>query len=64
MMALRIANDAFGDPACKPTILFNACQHAREWIAPMVAMYAADQLLAEAAAQQRLLSRLVGGSPR
>ena len=46
MMALRIANDAFGDPACKPTILFNACQHAREWIAPMVAMYAADQLLA------------------
>ncbi len=44
---IRIANDAFGDGACKPTILFNACQHAREWIAPMVAMYAADRLLAE-----------------
>ena len=45
MMALRIANDSFGDPDCKPSILFNACQHAREWIAPMVAMYAADSLL-------------------
>jgi carboxypeptidase T len=44
---IRISNDAFGDPACKPTILFNACQHAREWIAPMVAMYAADRLLAD-----------------
>ncbi|HZW09998.1 MAG TPA: M14 family zinc carboxypeptidase [Phycisphaerales bacterium] len=44
---IRIANDAFGDPACKPTILINACQHAREWIAPMVAMYGADRLLGE-----------------
>ncbi|GIK20313.1 MAG: hypothetical protein AMXMBFR77_24350 [Phycisphaerales bacterium] len=44
--ALRIANDAFGDLACKPTILFNACQHSREWISPMVAMYAADRLVA------------------
>ncbi|MCW5776229.1 MAG: hypothetical protein KIS87_07320 [Phycisphaeraceae bacterium] len=43
---LRIANDAFGDPACKPTVIFNACQHAREWISPMVAMYAADRLVA------------------
>ena len=43
---LRIANDSFGDPACKPTILFNACQHSREWISPMVAMYAADRLVA------------------
>jgi hypothetical protein len=43
--ALRIANDAFGEPGCKPAILFNACQHAREWIAPMVAMYTAEQLL-------------------
>ncbi len=43
---LRIANDAFGDPDCKPTILYNACQHSREWISPMVAMYAADRLVA------------------
>jgi len=43
---LRIANDSSGDPACKPTILFNACQHSREWISPMVAMYAADRLVA------------------
>lgn len=46
MRGLRIANDSFGDIDCKPTILINACQHAREWIAPMVGMYAADQLLA------------------
>ena len=42
---LRIANDAFGEAACKPSVLYNACQHAREWISPMVAMYAADRLL-------------------
>ncbi|VAX37704.1 hypothetical protein MNBD_PLANCTO03-1278, partial [hydrothermal vent metagenome] len=34
--ALRIANDDFGEPGCKPAMLFNACQHAREWVAPMV----------------------------
>ena len=44
---LRIANDAVGNSSCEPSILFNACQHAREWISPMVAMYAADRLLAE-----------------
>jgi len=47
MRGLRIANDAFGDPDCKPTILINSCQHAREWVAPMVGMYTADRLLAE-----------------
>ena len=45
--ALRLVNDAWGDPDCKPTILINACQHAREWISPMVAMYAVERLLAE-----------------
>lgn len=54
VMAIRIANDAFGDPGCKPTILFNACQHAREWIAPMVAMYAADQLLGQYGVDQEI----------
>ncbi|HZW09996.1 MAG TPA: M14 family zinc carboxypeptidase [Phycisphaerales bacterium] len=43
---LRIANDAVGNSACEPSVLYNACQHAREWISPMVAMYAADRLLA------------------
>ncbi len=47
VLGLRIANDAFGDPGCKPQVLFNACQHAREWIAPMVAAYTADQLLTQ-----------------
>lgn len=31
----------------KPAVLFNAAQHAREWIAPMVPMYIAEQLIAE-----------------
>ena len=46
MHGIRIANDAFGNAACKPSVLYNAAQHAREWISPMVAMYTADQLLA------------------
>lgn len=45
--ALRLSNDAYGDIECKPTIIINACQHAREWIAPMVGMYIADRMLAE-----------------
>lgn len=44
---LRIANDAVGSTDCEPSVLYNACQHAREWISPMVAMYAADRLLNE-----------------
>lgn len=31
--------------ANKPAVLFQATQHAREWIAPMTAMYIADSLL-------------------
>ncbi|MFG0242622.1 MAG: M14 family zinc carboxypeptidase [Phycisphaerales bacterium JB054] len=54
MRGLRIANDSFGDGTCKPTILINACQHAREWIAPMVGMYAADRLLAEHGVDQTI----------
>lgn len=46
VLALRIANDEFGEDACKPAVIINACQHAREWIAPMVGMYAADRLVA------------------
>jgi hypothetical protein len=34
-----------GPGSDKPALLLNATQHAREWIAPMVAMYAADRLV-------------------
>lgn len=51
---LRITNDSYGQAACKPSVLFNACQHAREWISPMVAMYAADRLLAEYGSVQEI----------
>jgi hypothetical protein len=36
-----------GPGANKPAVLLNGCQHAREWIAPMVTIYAADRLIAE-----------------
>lgn len=29
----------------KPSVLFNACQHAREWVSVMTAMWAADRLV-------------------
>lgn len=32
-------------PATKPAVLYNGCQHAREWIAVMTPMYIADQLI-------------------
>lgn len=31
----------------KPVVLLNGCQHAREWVAVMVPMYIADQLIRE-----------------
>ncbi len=39
--AMRIS----GDGTTKPAVLINACQHAREWLTPMTAMYIAEQLL-------------------
>jgi murein tripeptide amidase MpaA len=34
------------DPGhCKPILLLNSCQHAREWMTPMVNMYNAEQLI-------------------
>ena len=29
----------------KPAVMFNGCQHAREWISPMTNMFIADQLI-------------------
>ncbi|MCC6361076.1 MAG: hypothetical protein IT450_20230 [Phycisphaerales bacterium] len=34
-------------PAGKPAVLFNGCQHAREWVAVAVPMYIADRLIRE-----------------
>lgn len=42
---LRIANDAVNPGRCKPVMLFNSTQHAREWIAPMTTMYLAEHLV-------------------
>jgi hypothetical protein len=36
-----------GPGSDKPAVLLNSTQHAREWIAPMVATYTADRLIAE-----------------
>ena len=33
------------DPAVRPSVLYNGCQHAREWVSPMTATYIADQLV-------------------
>ncbi len=45
IFGLRITNDGFNPGRCKPAVVFNSNQHAREWIAPMVNMYAADRLV-------------------
>lgn len=36
-----------GDASVKPAVLFNGCQHAREWVSPMTVMYIAEQLLTQ-----------------
>ena len=41
IFGIKITGNA--DP--KPQVLLNACQHAREWIAPAITMYTADQLI-------------------
>ncbi len=42
---LRISALSDPAPAGTPAILFDACQHAREWATPPVAMYIAQRLL-------------------
>lgn len=42
---LRIANDGVDIGRCKPAILLNSVQHAREWITVMNNMYVADHLV-------------------
>ncbi len=36
-----------GSKATRPAVLLNSGQHAREWIAPLASMYAAEQLLGQ-----------------
>lgn len=42
---LRIANDASDPGRCKPAILLNSVQHAREWITVMNNVFVADHLV-------------------
>ncbi len=35
-----------GGSASKPQILFNGCQHAREWVSPATVMFIAEELMA------------------
>ncbi|CAG0998237.1 Carboxypeptidase T [Phycisphaerales bacterium] len=47
--------DLPGNPrATRPAIIFNACQHAREWATPMTAMWIADRLIESYGTDQRL----------
>lgn len=43
IFGMRITGTRGG--AEKPAVLFNGCQHAREWVAVMVPMYIADRLV-------------------
>ncbi len=43
MVALRVTGP--GDPSARVQVVYNACQHAREWVSPPTVIYAAEQLL-------------------
>lgn len=55
---VRISLAPTGEPV--PAFLFNACQHAREWATPMVAMLLAEQLIEGAAGDPLITSMLQG----
>lgn len=47
--------DLPGNPKnARPQLMFNGCQHAREWISPMTVMFFADQLIAGYGTDQRI----------
>jgi hypothetical protein len=50
--AIRITGP--GSPEDRPAFLIDGCQHAREWITPMMVMYTAEQLLAKYDADPRV----------
>ncbi len=41
-----------------PAVLFNACQHAREWVSVMVPMYIADTLISQYGVDEEITSLL------
>jgi len=45
-------------PPGAPAILFNACQHAREWIGPMTVMYIANKLVDNASTDPAIANML------
>lgn len=47
-----------GDEGVKPAVLFNGCQHAREWVATMVPTYIADELAANYGVDPRITALL------
>jgi murein tripeptide amidase MpaA len=57
---LRIsAPEAPGNPrSARPQVLFNACQHAREWATPPTAIFTAESLLREYATSARVRALL------
>lgn len=54
--AMRIS----GPGANKPGVLFNGCQHAREWVSPMTCMYIADQLITQYASDPQIQDAVDG----
>ncbi|MEK6702628.1 MAG: M14 family metallopeptidase [Planctomycetota bacterium] len=46
---IRISGpDQPGNPrSSRPQVMFNGCQHAREWVSPMTVMYIAEQLVSQ-----------------
>jgi hypothetical protein len=52
IVAVRITGP--GDRTGRPVIALDACQHAREWISPMTAVYVIDQLLSRYGTDARI----------
>lgn len=57
---IRISSIPEPAPAGTPAILFDACQHAREWATPPTAMYIAERLLEDGATDPAVAALLAG----
>ncbi|MCH2149119.1 MAG: hypothetical protein MK095_06760 [Phycisphaerales bacterium] len=53
---IRGVRIGIGEPGDKPALLFNGCQHAREWVATMVPTFIADELAAGYGSDARITS--------
>lgn len=47
-----------GDASSRPVIMYNGCQHAREWISPATVTYIADRLTSDYATDPRVAALL------